>query len=443
MKHRSFYENLFGISVMYDAVLFLVMVSLAGVILLPVLRTDIALESSVDKHREQIVDETLQTFLVSRSDSFTYRFCGNLIDDVAGSIGIDNSSDGLYGSLTEWLLAHEQRHKTFAALLAENLGCQFRLPVSFFGMNRLNIFTGDFDQQLRNETKRFFSSIFGEKYRYNLTAWWHPIRGIEFGGEFSVGERPPTKDCYVAHSVLMMPYTPLLSFGNHTILFTKHWLKDQFFSNDVEVDKSTIPTITNITIILKNYTNRQPPYDTRENASNATKENLSILLQGFLIDGITNETNVTVFPGIVNITLLYGFEKIKAITRHFFDNALNESFGDAVRTIDRLFSSLNSSVIDPLSQSLLAQLNFTLDEMFNGSFDSFNEAFAACESVIKEQITALIQGYIDSLVKTFVSSIFDVIDMIIDFREMLIDWLFDGISLNKAEVMLTIWVVRE
>jgi phage-related protein len=145
----------------------------------------------------------------------------------------------------------------------------------------------------------------------------------------------------------------------------------------------------------------------------------------------------------VNITLLYGFEKIKAITRHFFDNALNESFGDAVRTIDRLFSSLNSSVIDPLSQSLLAQLNFTLDEMFNGSFDSFNEAFAACESVIKEQITALIQGYIDSLVETFVSSIFDVIDMIIDFREMLIDWLFDGISLNKAEVMLTIWVVRE
>jgi phage-related protein len=100
-------------------------------------------------------------------------------------------------------------------------------------------------------------------------------------------------------------------------------------------------------------------------------------------------------------------------------------------------------VIDPLSQSLLAQLNFTLDEMFNGSFDSFNEAFAACESVIKEQITALIQGYIDSLVETFVSSIFDVIDMIIDFREMLIDWLFDGISLNKAEVMLTIWVVRE
>jgi hypothetical protein len=443
MKHRSFIKNVFGISVMYDAVLFLVMVSLAGVILLPVLRTNIALESSVDKHREQVVDETLHTFLVTRSDSFTYRFCGNLIDDVAGHIGIDNSSDGLYGSLTEWLLAHEQRHKTYAALLAENLGCQFQLPVTFFGINRLNIFTGDFDQQLRNETKRFFSSSFGEKYRYNLTAWWHPIKGIAFGGEFSVGERPPTKDCYVAHSFLIMPYTPVFSSGNHTILFTKHWLRDYLFNNDVMVGNSSIPAITNITLIFKNYTNRQPPYDTRENATSPLKENLSILLHGFLIDGITNETNVTVFPGIVNITLLYGFEKIKDITRQFFDKALNESFGAAVRTIDRLFSSLNSTVIDPLSQSILAQLNSTMGEMFNGSFDSLNEALDACESTIKRHITVLIQGYLDSLVDIFVSNIFDVVDMIIDLGDMLIDWLFDGISLNKAEVMLTIWVVRE
>jgi hypothetical protein len=251
------------------------------------------------------------------------------------------------------------------------------------------------------------------------------------------------KDCYVAHSYFMMPYTPVLSFGNHTILFTKQWLRDQLFNNDLEVGRSSIPPIANITIIFKNYTTRQPPYDTRENATKATKENLSALVHGFLIDGILNETNQIVFPGIVDITLMYGFEKIKDITEHFLDNALNESFGAAIRTIDRLFGSLNSSVIDPLSQSMLAQLNSTLGEMFNGSFDSLNEVFDACESVIKEQIALLIQGYLDSLIEIFVSSIFNVIDTVIDFREMIIDWLLDGISLNKAEVMLTIWVVRE
>ena len=193
MKQIRFLDDMFGISMMYDAVFFIIMVSLAGVILLPVLRTDIALESSVDKHREEIVDETLHTFLVTRADSFEYRFGGNLIDEIAGHIGIDNTSNGLYGSVTHWLLAHEQRHKTYATLLAEYLGCQFRLPFSFIGTNQINIFVGDFERQLSNETERFFSSLLGEKYRYNLSAWWHPVRGVPFGGEFSIGEHPPDK----------------------------------------------------------------------------------------------------------------------------------------------------------------------------------------------------------------------------------------------------------
>ncbi len=443
MKQTRFLDDVFGISMMYDAVFFIIMVSLAGVILLPVLRTDIALESSVDKHREEIVDETLHTFLVTRADSFEYRFGGNLIDEIAGHIGIDNTSNGLYGSVTHWLLAHEQRHKTYATLLAEYLGCQFRLPFSFIGTNQINIFVGDFERQLSNETERFFSTLLGEKYRYNLSAKWHPVRGVPFGGEFSIGEHPPTKDCYVAQSFFMMPYTPVFSVGNHTIIFTKHWLKHQLFDNDVGLGRSSIPAIANITIVLENYTNKQPPYDTRENATKATKENLSDLIYSFLIDGITNESNVTVFPGIVHTTLLYGFEKLKNMTGQFLDKALNESFGASIRSIDRLFSGLNSSVMNPLSQAILMQLNATLGGLLNGSFDSLNDAFDACESAIKERIILLIQGYIDSLLEAFVNTLFDIIDSIMDFSEMLIDLLFDCISLNKAEVMLTIWVVRE
>ncbi len=53
------------------------------------------------------------------------------------------------------------------------------------------------------------------------------------------------------------------------------------------------------------------------------------------------------------------------------------------------------------------------------------------------------KNYFDPYIETFVTSVFDVIDTIVDFTEMLMDWLFDRISLNKAEMMLTIWVVRE
>ncbi|MFA5101613.1 MAG: hypothetical protein WC525_00515 [Candidatus Thermoplasmatota archaeon] len=443
MKRLSLRDNLSGISLMYDAVFFVILISLSGALLLPVLQTNIALEGSVDAHREQIVDETLHTFLVTRADFFEYRFCGNLINDIAGAIGVDNTSDGLYGALTCWLLAHEQLHKTYASLLAEYLGCQFKVPFSFFGNNQINIFVGEYEEELKNQTEQFFSAFLGEKYRYNLSAWWHPIRAVPFGGEFCVGDPPPTKDCYVAQSFFMMPYTPVFTFGNHTILFTKHWLKHHLFDNTMGLGRSSIPAIANMTIVLEKYTYRQPPYDTRKNATRAIQENLSVLVHGFLITGITNETNMTVFPGIVNITLSYGFEKIRNITTQFLENTLDHSFGESIRLIDRVFSGLNTSILNPLSRSLLGQLNATLQGMFNGSFGSLNEAFHVCESAIKEHLTLLLKGYLESLLEAFVNHLFDVIDTIRDFSDLLIDWLFDSISLNKATVTLTIWVVRE
>jgi len=428
---------------MYDAILFIVMVSLAGVILLPLLQTPIALESSVDKHRENVVDTALHTFLVSRADLFSYRFCGVFIDDIAQHIGINVSSDGLYACFTEWLLAHEQRHKTYATLLAENLGCQFCFPFSFFGMNRLNMLTEEYDQTLQDEVDRFFGYLFGEKYCYNLTAWWHPIKGIAFGGEFSVGLRPPTKDCYVAQSILMMPYTPIFSFQNHTIVFTKRWIQEHLFSKDGVFGKSSIPAIENLSCIFENYTEGISPFDTEENATRAMQENLSVLVYGFLIDGIRDDTNGSVFPGVVHMSLLYGFEKIKNFTTNLLDHALDELFGGVVRTIDRVFGGLNTSIAHPVSTTILDQINATMHSVMNTSFISLNEAFNACEVFLKDQITLLVSEYLDPLLKSFVNILIDMGTTLTEFFEMLIDFLLDQICLNKAEVMLTIWVVRE
>jgi hypothetical protein len=443
MKRKFLFDDFFAVSLMYDAVFFLVLVSLAGAILLPMLRTDIATNTSLEKHREEIVDDSLHSYLVTRDDFFEYRFCGTLIDDLAGQIGIENQSDGLYGVITHWLLGHEQRHKTFATLLAEYLGCQFKLPFSFVGMNQINLFMDDFEQQLRDETEHFFSIQLGEKYRYNLSAWWHPLRSVSFGGEFCVGEHPPTTDCYVAQSSLMMPYTPVFSYRNTTIIFTKQWLKNQLFDDTFGFGNSSIPAIDNITMVLQEYTQEHPPFDTEENATRAINENLSTLVYGFLMYGITNESNVTVFPGITHMILDYGFEKIKTIPDEVSNSVLNESFGASVRSIDCLFHGLNSTVNNPFSQAILNLLNTTLGEMFNGSFDSLQDAFDACEAAINQRIAQVIQDSIDIVLEVFVHTLFDVIDTIMDFSEMLIDLLFENISINRAEVKLTIWVVRE
>jgi len=150
-----------------------------------------------------------------------------------------------------------------------------------------------------------------------------------------------------------------------------------------------------------------------------------------------------VFPGIINLTITYGFEKIKNITSGFLEDAMNESMGDAIRTIDMLFGSLNESTEDPVTHWILKEINTTLHQLLNCSFGSLDEAFDALQVMIQEKITTLVKNSLDPCIETFVITLFDIIDAAIDFTEMLIDWLFDRISLNEAEVTLTIWVVRE
>jgi len=440
-------KNTHAVSSMYDAVLFIVMVSLSGVILIPALQSDIAVKTSLDKHREQITDEALSTFLVSRSDFFSYKFLGDLIDGIAGSLGIDNSSEGLYGLITNWILAREQLHKNYANLISENLGCQLRMPFSVFGINRFNIFTGDFDRKIINQTKNFFSLYLGDKYCFNFTALWHPIKGVPFGGELYIGDHPPNVDCFVSQTSIIMPYSPILTFGNTTIVFTRHWLRNQLFRGIGEFgyENSSIPEIMNMTKVFDDYAknNISSPYSIKTNAMNATYENVSMIVYGFLIYGIKNETNQVVFPGIVDMIVTYFFDKLKNATQGFVEGAVDEFMGDALSSMDDMFFGLNSSVGNPIMQGIYDELNNSIHGLIGSSFGTLNEVFDTFESAIKENITIILKGFLDSYIAIFVDNVFDVIDVGVDFSDMLINWLFDRISVDKAQVVLTIWVARE
>lgn len=448
MKQRKLLRNIYGVSVMYDAVLFIVMVSISGAVLLPALQSNIAIESSLETHREHIADEALNTYLVSRVDRFSYKIFGDIIDDIAGSIGIDNSSEGLYGSITNWLLAREQLHKTHAALLAENLGCQFRLPLSLLGTNRFNIFTGDYDRQLKNETIQFFTDYLGDKYNFNLSACWHPIKGVNFGGDLSIGPTPPDQDCHVARSIIMMPYSPTLDIGDVHIEFTRYWLNNTLFGDIF----GKVPIFENFSGILCDFINETSPFDSFDNASDAIKENISDLVDGFLIDGIQNETNATIFPGIVNATISYGFKKMKNAISNFTENTVNDFMGEALGSVDKIFAGLNTSVINPIAKGITEKINETIQNMLQTTLGSVFEAFDALEGRIKENASVLIHGFIDPYIEMFVDSVFDLIEKYIvepvstiiqNVKEQLSLWLSERISINKAEVVLTIWAVRD
>jgi len=213
MRHRPFLKNTTGISVMYDAVLFVVMVSLSGVVLIPALQNNISVESSIKKHQEHTADETLNTLLVSRVDKFTY----NLAGDALNLIVTDSyESNDIYTSLSTWLLGHEQLHKTYANLIADDLGVQFRMKLLPDINIRSNFLTSEFDTNLQDDIEDFLSAYLGDKYKFKFTAVWFPIKetitGYIIGGELVIGDEPPLEDCFVSQCFISMPYNSTQSF---------------------------------------------------------------------------------------------------------------------------------------------------------------------------------------------------------------------------------------
>jgi hypothetical protein len=420
---------------MYDAILFIVMVSLSGVVLLPALQSNVAVKTSVDVHREHVADEALGTFLATRVDRFSYTVCGDIIDDVAGDIGIDNSSNGLYGSITEWLIGREQVHKTYASLLSENLACQFKMPFSVLGSSRINIFTGDYDRQLKNNISNFLSLYLGDKYRFNLSAKWHPIKGVGFGGEIFVGERPPTVNSHVARSFITMPYSPKMNLpGVGEVILSKYWFEDLFkdFIHD-------IPWLENITILIDKYASF-----TKEELKNRLSENLSVLAEGVLCNGFKNEAGSTLFPGILNITLQYGFGKIRTMVQNLTEDSITNALGESLGMIDSFFGGLGGadnplvkSIQEEITNTIIESLGLPIDTLLTDALDDLeNQTRNFTINVVHN----ILNPYIDSFAESIVDKIY--IGQLVDIIKSIPDWLFDRISISKGEVTLTIWEAR-
>jgi hypothetical protein len=416
----------------------MVLVSLSGVMLLPSLNQSLLLESTLDLRQEQVADEALHTFLVSQSDLFSYRVAGDLVDTVAQGIGINVSSEGLYRSITQGILAREQLHKTYAALIAENLGCQFRLPFDLLNISRFNFLTSEFDQSLHRETEHFFTFFLGNKYQYYFTAQWYPIKGIRFGGEFKSGILPQTTDCFIAQRTIVMPYTPAITIGSTSFIFTKHWLNHHLFTS------STIPSFENISLILSEYKLNNPPFDSRSYATTQLRTNISELTYGFLVNGVTSTDNVTLFPGIVNLTITYGFSQLRSALEKFTTQACQLVLGEGLAGINALFSDLGTESSNPIFDELTRQVKETLQSYLNITIHSCTEGFIALEHSIKQTAVTLLGSFLAPYIDSFVEDLLEIIDIdyVLDLSALLSDWLFERVALNKAKVQLTIWEKR-
>ncbi len=432
MKKRNLRQNTWAISVMYDAVFFIVMVSLSGAILLPALQSDVAVDSSIDRQREHIADDALNTMLVSRIDHFEYRVAGDIINN---TLPASISQSELYKTITTWLIGRDQLHKTYANLIAEDLGCQFKMPFSILGNNRFNFFTGEYDEKLKTQIENFLDEYLGEKYDYQFSAVWHPIKGVDLGGDIEVGNTPPKDNCYVSKSFIMMPFRPAISVNNVDFVLSKYWIKN----NVIRV----INCPCKIDSIVKDYQNNIAPYDNQENATRGVQENLSELLFGILVDGVYDSSNNLIFPGIVDSIIGYGLQRIKDAVTGIVENAVNNTIGEALGTVDSMVGELVGEK-NPLFEEFEKQVLNQINNMLGGAYSSLENAIDMLIDAVSENVTRIVKDFIEPYIQNFIDTLFEDVS-IVDIHfvyNLLNEWIFDRISINKAEVTLSVWGVR-
>ncbi len=399
---------------MYDAVLFLVMVSLSGVVLLPVLQSNVATDTSIDCHREALVDETLLMLMTARDDNFDYLFAGSQVDALASSIGINISDEGtLFYTITHTLLGNEQQHKTYADLCVENLASQMKV----FGY-RLNIFTEDYDDQLLEEMTTLLQAQLGDKYQFNLSLRWHPVVGVPFGGKLSLGPHPPDFT-YVASTSLSMPNTSFLAWWGAA---------EQF----IDVQLSYLgPAWSNFTLDGNTTAFRD-----------ALEACITSTITGILFDGF--DVAGTHINSVLEESVDFVFGKIQGAIENAFTDAL-VMIRDSLGVFDSIegYTDLSDGLTTFLLENITALPG--IDAIINISSVDIDGALEGLKCYVVNETRAFLADMLDDAIAQVVDAILAIIEDLIDLEDVEDDvraFFTKHVNVLRAECTLTIWEVR-
>ena len=185
-----------GISIMQDAIIFCIIVSIAALVVAPALLGGRMVRVYEEKENEERVNEALYTLLNSNTNDFSYLLFFN-----------EEWKESFLGELLKRFAGIEPIHASYGELVSACLLCQIRCNGKNF-----NFLVKNFEKNLEKEIEKFFKKYLSG-YKFNFTARWQPIVGVDFGGEISVGEEIPYANVYSSHIYILMPPSFITSFG--------------------------------------------------------------------------------------------------------------------------------------------------------------------------------------------------------------------------------------
>ena len=184
-------------STVFDALFLLVLVSLAGVLLMPSLQAGGQYEAAYYTAGSEMDTHLLETLLSCKLEDFDYEISPFSV------LGLDLPENSVVENPVSTLFGKEQKHRTFADLTAEYLALSLMLSDSGTSLP-LNPLAADYNARASDAVTAYLDRELAGRFSYRFEAYWYPVKAFPLGSELVIGEDAPA-DAIRQSAKLSMP----------------------------------------------------------------------------------------------------------------------------------------------------------------------------------------------------------------------------------------------
>ena len=173
-----------GYSTVFDALFLLVLISFAGILLMPSMQAEKQYYAAGYATSSELDIYLLESLLSCKLENFEYEISPLMALNISipqNSV-VESSSHALFGK--------EQKHRTFADLVAEYLALS--LTISNNGSSVfLNPLAADYSSRDAEAISAYLDQKAAGRFCYRFEAYWHPVEVFPMQSELIIGEEPP------------------------------------------------------------------------------------------------------------------------------------------------------------------------------------------------------------------------------------------------------------
>jgi competence protein ComGC len=382
-----FYSDSRGFSTTIDVLIFLVLISIASLILLPTITGNIQVKSVIDSKSQAQSSRMLTTILNGRIDEFEYTTAGEQLDAIAGPI----NDSSLYITGKKLILGRELKHRTFADIAAEDAAAQWVIYQNGKSI-QLNFLMTNYTNSLESTMKEYLDGQIADRYSYNLTVVWRPIVNVPVGSDVRIGEEVPDY-AYVETAYITMPYS--VDFSRQRV--------------EMIVNENFNTTFGNISSTFANL---------KKDSTNRMQ------IEGEISKEIFDSINITIDEAVVDLV------------DETMGPVIDEGQDTVTGQINNLLPEGGNELIDSINETIIS----TLEEegiIVNGSLSDTFKSYL--KEVAKEETRRVSDGEIRAMVTELSDMYVNDVMTIEDVRESIYTEVFSRISVSRAEVTLSIW----